>query len=475
MLEDFLKNRIKCALPFTPNEEQEEALHLLSSFIISCTPRKVFVLKGYAGTGKTSLLSALVQTLKNLNQRTFVLAPTGRAAKVFSSFSGHPAYTIHKKIYRQKTITDQRFEIDFNNTPNTLFIIDEASMIANQVGDNASFGSGRLLDDLVQYVYSSDGCSMILIGDDAQLPPVGQSLSPALDIQTLKSYDLQVSSYTLTKVARQALESGILKNATMLRDQIASGQTNDFPIFQLQEYHPSSHADSVENHPDICKLSGEEVLDELERAYDEVGEEGTIVITRTNKRMNLYNQGIRNRILWREDEICINDRIMVTKNNYFWSKDYEGVDFLANGDIFKISRLRNFHEQYGNQFAEASLMSVDYAWEIDVMLWLNTLRLETQEASYAMQRELFDKIALDYPDIHNRKELVKKIMESPYYNALHIKHAYAVTCHKAQGGQWDRIFIDQGVINSDTLGVDYYRWLYTALTRAKEQVFLINF
>ncbi len=461
MIEDFLVNRIKAELPYEANAEQEELLGKLGHFLISRDEDRLFLLRGYAGTGKTSLVAAMVRAMHKLQQKTVLLAPTGRAAKVLAAYSGFPAYTIHKRIYRQKSMGNDTFSISFNTQQNTLFIVDEASMIAND-SEQKGFGTGRLLDDLIQYVYNGQHCALLLIGDDAQLPPVGQTNSPALEAEHLAGYGLQVTQHQLTMVARQALESGILYNATYLREQL-SQQIHSLPAFTYQGFE------------DICKLSGEDMLEEIERAYREVGVEETMVVTRSNKRMNLYNQGIRSRILWKEDEVSAGDRVMVTKNNYFWTRNYEGIDFLANGDMFEIRRIRNFRELYGFRFADASLQAVDYDWEIDVVVWLDTLTTESPEYNYQLQNTLFNRIAEDYPEIRARKELVKKVMESEYFNALQVKHAYAVTCHKAQGGQWKRVFVDQGNISDDQINIDYYRWLYTALTRAREQVFLINF
>ncbi len=462
MLEDFIIGRIRAELPYIPNTEQEELLGKLGHFLTSADEDKLFLLRGYAGTGKTSLVAAMVRALHNLQQRTVLLAPTGRAAKVLAAYSGFPAYTIHKRIYRQKSMADTTFSIAFNNQQNTLFIVDEASMISAQT-EKTGFGTGNLLDDLVQYVYNGQHCSLLLIGDDAQLPPVGQENSPALDAEYLAGYGLHVAQYQLTMVARQALESGILYNATHLREQLSQNQVSKFPTFTYKGF------------SDIKNLLGNEMLEEIERSYREVGVEETIVVTRSNRRMNLYNQGIRSRILWKEDEISAGDRLMVTKNNYFWTKDYEGIDFLANGDMFEIRRIRNFRELYGFRFADASLQAVDYDWEIDVIIWLDTLATDSPEHNHQLHHTLFSRIAEDYPEIRVRKELVKKIMENEYYNALQVKHAYAVTCHKAQGGQWKRVFVDQGNITEEQLGKDYYRWLYTALTRAQEQIYLINF
>ncbi|MBQ8101145.1 MAG: AAA family ATPase [Paludibacteraceae bacterium] len=463
MLTDFVISRIRAELPFTPNGQQEQLLEKLGHFIVSQEADRVFLLRGYAGTGKTSVMAALVRAMHKLNHKTVLLAPTGRAAKVLSAHAGFPAYTIHKRIYRQKNMGKQTFSLSFNAQQDTLFVVDEASMISNRQGENRSFGTGCLLDDLLQYVFSGNRCALILIGDNAQLPPVGQQDSPALDPDNLLGYGLQVTEHTLTEVARQALESGILFNATRLRRQLAEGDVERLPVFVTEGF------------DDIRHLNGEEMTEEIERSYREAGVEETMVVTHTNRRMNLYNQGIRARILWKEDELSGGERLMVIRNNYYFTRQYEGIDFLANGDIFEVIRVRNRRELYGFRFADASLRAVDYDWEIDVILWLDILGIESPEAAYPLQQQLFQRIAEDYPEIRSRKELAKTVLESPYYNALQVKHAYAVTCHKAQGGQWERVFIDQGPISEDQLGSDYYRWLYTALTRASKQVYLINF
>ncbi len=462
MLEKFISSRILAELPYSPNAEQEELLGKLSHFLTSRENQRLFLLRGYAGTGKTIFIAALVRTLHGLQQKPVLMAPTGRAAKVLATYSGYPAYTIHKRIYRQNNLGEERFSIAFNNLRDTIFIVDEASMISAQ-NENTGFGTGNLLDDLIQFVYTGENCALILIGDDAQLPPVGSELSPALNLEYLKSYGMNVTFHQLTMVARQTLESGILNYATQLREALATNQ-------------PFDPASINNRFADVRKITSGELIDEIERAYREVGEEDTIVVTKSNKRMNLYNKGIRARVLWKEEEVCAGDRVMVTKNNYFWAQQYEGLDFLANGDMFEIRRIRNYRELYGYRFADASLIALDYDWEIDVIVWLDTFFSESPEQNYQMQQQLFSRIAEDYPEIRSKKELVKKIMESEYYNALQCKHAYAVTCHKAQGGQWKRVFIDAGALTQEKIlcTPDALRWFYTALTRAREQVYLLN-
>ena len=502
MLEQFIKNRIIAELPFEANEGQLALLDKLSQFIVSPTPRKAFILRGYAGTGKTSIMAALVGALQHLQQRIVLLAPTGRAAKVLSGYAHVPAYTIHKYIYRARSksapsLEDatlqfkgerQAFSLRDNLHKNTLFIVDEASMISG-LRDNPMFGSGMLLDDLVRYVYSGEGCSMLLLGDNAQLPPVGSSQSPALSDDYMSGYQLHIHSHTLTQVARQASDSGILDNATRLRPFALGGASapslgDSIKCLQnatLQFRGKEEFWDILEFGEDVQTVSGAELLEALEQSYNEVGIEETILLTRTNKRTNIYNQGIRARILWREDEISSGDRLMVCKNNYFWTEQYEDLPFLANGDMLEVVRLRNEREMYGYHFVDAQLRSLDYDWEIDTVIWLDTIHSDNPEANQQMQKDLFGKIAEDYPELaHNRRKLVEAIYASPYYNALQVRMAYAITGHKSQGGQWQRVFIDpyKGGDSSNPPTEnecrDFYRWLYTAVTRASKKVYFIK-
>ena len=464
MLEQFIKNRIIANLSFTPNEGQNELLDKLSQFVVSPAKRKAFILLGYAGTGKTSITAALVKAYQELQQKIVLLAPTGRAAKVISRYAHTPAYTIHKYIYRQKQLGEEVFTLNDNLHKNTLFVVDEASMISGQ-RDNMTFGSGIVLDDLVKYVYSGEECSLLLLGDDAQLPPVGSSVSPALQEDYMQKYGLEVSCSVLTEVARQALDSGILANASSVRP-VALGEVSL----------PHSTWDILKEAADCEYITGSEVAEKLEHSYNEVGAEEVMLLTRTNKRTNIYNQGIRARILWREEEIETGDRLMVSKNNYFWTKKYDGLPFLANGDILEISRLRNIREIYGFRFADAQLRSVDYDWEIDAVVWLDTLYSDSPEVNHGLHRTLFERIAEDYPELaHSRKKLVETIYQSPYYNALQMRFAYAVTGHKSQGGQWKHVYVDAykgGELCETEEG--YYRWLYTAITRASEKIYFIK-
>lgn len=455
-----------------PTKEQEKAIILLADFLLSRERDTVFLLKGYAGTGKTSLLAALVRTLGMLQQRVMLLAPTGRAAKVLSSYAGVPAYTIHRKIYRQKSITDMDvFQNDVNLRQDTLFIVDEASMIANDAHDTTVFGTGRLLDDLMHYVYSCEGCRLVLVGDTAQLPPVGEEESPALSRTMLEGYGMEVTELQLTQVVRQLEESGILWNATMLRSLIQNDEMFEFPKLRGKTF------------PDVKALPGEELIEALEQSYRKYGTDGTIVVTRSNKRANIYNNGIRARILDHEEELSSGDLIMVAKNSYFWTEREQSANgvasdtmaFIANGDIAVVRRLRNERSFYGFRFADAILEFPDYDnREMEVTVLLDTLQSEAPALTRQQQEALFQGVWEDYPELTNRRDRMKRLRQDPYYNALQIKYAYAVTCHKAQGGQWEHVYIDQGYITEEMLTPDYFRWLYTAITRATEQVYLVN-
>ena len=452
-----------------PTAEQAETVSRWADFLLSTDRDEVFLLQGYAGTGKTSLVGALVRALKALGRPVVLLAPTGRAAKVFSLHADHPAYTIHRKIYRQRTFSADMvdFDQDVNSHRNTLFIVDEASMIANEGMSGRGFGTGRLLDDLMHFVYAGEGCRLMLVGDSAQLPPVGEELSPALSPEALSGYGMTVRQTTLTQVVRQIEDSGILWNATMLRRLINDDEMAVFPRLRL---HGS---------PDVRIVPGDELIEELETSYSRCGTDQTIVVTRSNRRANIFNNGIRGRILMCEEEMETGDQLIVVKNNYHWLKEEkeqeEGTSFIANGDVCVVRRLRNVRAMYGFRFADATLQFPDFDdMEVDVTLLLDTLQSEAPALTQEQQHALFDAVCADYPDIHNRRDLLKKVKEDPYYNALQVKFAYAVTCHKAQGGQWQHVYIDQGYVTQDMLTPDYFRWLYTALTRATEQVYLIN-
>ena len=462
MLGDYLYNIITQALPFEPTNQQQELIKQLSAFMTDTSAEKVFILKGYAGTGKTSIVSALVKSLHKLEQKTVLLAPTGRAAKVLSGYSGFSAFTIHKKIYRQKALGETSFQLADNLHTNTLFIVDEASMISNNGGDS-EFGSGFLLDDLIQYIYNGVDCSLLLLGDTAQLPPVMQENSPALDEQNIAGYGLKISTFTLTHVVRQALESGILYNATLLRKALEDNLTSHMPKLKLSAFE------------DIKALSGMDLVDEVQRAYNGVGVEETIIITRSNKRANIYNNGIRGRVMMREEEISNGDLLMITRNNYFWNKPYKEIDFIANGDIVEVVRIKKHREMYGFRFVDLTLRSLDFNWEIDARVWLDILQSESPAHTVELNRKLFDLVAEDYSNVRNKREKFKLIFENEYMNALQVKFAYAVTCHKSQGGQWKNVFIDMGIMPDMEIDRNYYRWLYTAITRSTDKIFLVNY
>ena len=474
MNNETLASEIKDFLPFTPTSGQETAIGMLSLFVCGGGERKTFLLRGYAGTGKTSLVGALVRTLHRHKYRVVLLAPTGRAAKVFSSYSGSEACTIHKKIYRQKSILDSSsFQLDHNFHEDTLFIVDEASMISNEGLSGAIFGSGRLLDDLISYVFQGRNCSLLLLGDDAQLPPVGETESPALSSAVLKGYGLEVSEYCLDIVMRQMHESGILHNATTLRG------------FSFNPSMVGGFHFRTEGFKDVLKITGSELVEKLGKCYSCDGIDETMVLCRSNKRANIYNNGIRNTILDREDELCRGDSIMIVKNNYYWTErlrvdgdadsyiDYPS--FIANGDIAVIRHVRRQREMYGFRFEDAVLSFPDYDnLEMEVTLLLDTLHSESPSLTREESDRLFNNVMEDYADVPSRKEKMKKLREDRHFNALQIKYSYAVTCHKAQGGQWKNIFIDQGFISPEMQDEEYYRWLYTALTRATQTVYLVN-
>ena len=465
MINTYLGQQIKTNFPYKPTFEQENVVKILADFLFCRKTESLFLLNGYAGTGKTSLIGALVKTLDQLAQKCILLAPTGRAAKVFSHYAGHPAYTIHKKIYRQKSFSNEldNFSMNDNLHQHTLFIVDEASMIANEGLAGSMFGTGRLLDDLIQYVYSGQGCRLMLIGDTAQLPPVGEEESPALSADVLRGYGLEVYEGMLTEVVRQLHDSGILWNATELRSCIANEDFFTLPSIKVKGF------------PDIKVIPGNELIEAITDSYDHVGMDETIVVCRSNKRANIYNKGIRNMILYREEELETGDLLMVAKNNYFWTEGCKEVDFIANGDIAVVRRVRREREMYGFRFADVLLRFPDYDdMELEVKLLLDTLHTETPAFPKDMSDKLFYSVLEDYADISVKRERMKKMKSDPHYNALQVKYAYAVTCHKAQGGQWKRVFLDQGYMTEDMLTPDYFRWLYTAFTRATETLYLVN-
>jgi exodeoxyribonuclease-5 len=448
-----------------PTDDQSDALKKLAGYICDNNNDVIFLMTGYAGTGKTSIISSVVKTLDLLRMRSVLLAPTGRAAKVLSSYSGRQAFTIHKKIYRQKSSKDGMgsFSLDRNLHKDTFFIVDEASMVSNMSGDSSLFGSGRLLDDLIEYVYSGTDCKLIIVGDTAQLPPVGSALSPALDPAAVGEYGFGLISCELKQVVRQSETSGVLMNATRVRLQVAESDL----------VHPL--IDCI-NYRDIIRITGEDLIDEISSAYGTCGMEGTIIIVNSNKQANRYNQGIRNRIFCREEEISPGDMVMVVKNNYFIIEEEEdGTGFIANGDIAEVRKIRKYEDRYGFRFADMTLKFPDYNMELESKVMLDVLHLDTPALPSEKNRELFQNVLSDYIHIKTRRKQFEAVRNDPFFNALQIKFAYAVTCHKAQGGQWERVFIDQGMFNRNEITIDYLRWFYTALTRSTDRVYLVNF
>ena len=465
MIQDQLKYSILQTFRLVPTTEQEHALDVFATFMLDRQEQTVMILRGCAGTGKTTLAGAIVKALARLQQKMILLAPTGRAAKVFSLNAGHAAYTIHRRIYRQKSAGDlSSFSLNDNLNRDTLFIVDEASMIANEGFQESAFGSGRLLDDLMQFVYNGMNCRMMLIGDKAQLPPVGEEESPALMTSVLRSYGMKVYECDLNQVLRQSEDSGILWNDTRIR-----GGEMMLPQIRLKGF------------PDVQVVTGDELIESLATSYSRVGMDETIVVTRSNKRANIYNQGIRNTVLDREDELCRGDQLMIVKNNYYWieslgEKNQEsGIGFIANGDIAVVQRVRHVHEQYGFRFAEVTLLFPDYDdYELTATVILDSLMTEAPALTREQQQHLYEAVLEDYAWVVNKTDRIKKLKTDPYYNALQIKFAYAVTCHKAQGGQWAHVYLDQGYMTDDMLTPDYIHWLYTAFTRATEKLFLVN-
>ena len=466
MLVNFLINSFIEELKHEPTNDQNQLFEKLAQFILDKSKDCVFLINGYAGTGKTSSISSVVKALRKVETKTFLLAPTGRAAKVFSHYSGQAAYTIHKKIYRQRSSSDGFgvFNLDKNLHKDTIFIVDEASMISDSNGENSIFGSGNLLNDLIEYVYTGSNCKLILTGDTAQLPPVGFDLSPALEALTLEGFNLKVTEVSLTQVVRQSLESGILSNATELRTLINKN------IFSIKR------PKFILNQTEVIRISGENLIEEISSSYDRFGIDNVIVINRSNKRANKYNQGIRNSILYRENQISTGDLIMVVKNNYYWSETIEELDFIANGDIAEIIKITDYQEMYNLRFADIRIRMLDYNnIELNVKIILNTLEIETASLSSEENKKLFYSILEDYSDIPTKKQKYQKVKENIYFNALQVKFSYAITCHKAQGGQWKIVFLDQGYITDEMINREYLRWLYTAFTRSVEKIYLVNF
>lgn len=475
-----LKYQILQQFGFPPTPEQAQALDVFVQFMTDSNPHAVMILRGSAGTGKTSLSGAIVRTLRAVRQKVMLLAPTGRAAKVFSLNSGMPAYTIHRRIYREKAFAgvDGQFNLNDNLYTDTLFMVDEASMIANLGLGGTTFGSGCLLDDLIHFVYQGRNDRLLLIGDKAQLPPVGEEESPALSAAMLQGYGLSVYECDLNEVVRQSQQSGILFNATRIRQMITHDDITQLPKIRFSGF------------SDIREMPGAELIEALGDSYHHVGLDDTIVVTRSNKRANIFNQGIRNMVLDREEELESGDMLMIVKNNYYWMEEErkkikeseerkvqsnELPAFLANGDRAKVMKVSRRIELYGFHFATLLLKFPDYDnYELEATVLLDTLTSEAPALTHDQQEQLFHKIEEDYQDIPLKADRMKAIRQDPYFNALQVKFAYAVTCHKAQGGQWSHVYVDQGYMTDEMLTPDYIHWLYTAFTRATEMLYLVN-
>lgn len=456
----FVSDVLDC-VPFAPTAEQMDLLVGFGHFMLYGGADSVMLVNGYAGTGKTSMIGAMVKALSSGGRKAVLLAPTGHAAKVFTEYAGRGALTIHRKIFRQDGYLAEGFSVAENKHRDTIFFVDEASMISNG-GEGMVFGTGRLLDDLIHYVYGGVGCRLVLMGDVAQLPPVGQRSSPALDAEVLRSYGLRVCERRLTEIVRQATESGILFNATILRNVMGSGELRA-PRLELQRF------------ADIDAITGEFLLETISDCYDRDGMSETIVVTRSNKRASIFNRGIRNSILYREDELVSDDMLLVSKNNYFWAQDYEQIDFIANGDMMRVKRVwGEVEHRYGLNFANVTVEFPEYGdLEMDVKIILNCLGSDTPALTASQQEMLYREVMAEL--CGDKRTRYRALKQHPYFNALQVKYAYALTCHKAQGGQWKNVFVDMGAIMADAFTqLDFYRWLYTAITRARSQVWLIN-
>ncbi len=465
MLSKHITSQIYAKICFETTLDQKKVIENLSDYLCDASERFIFILNGYAGTGKTTVIAALVSVLKELGMRSVLLAPTGRAANVLSRHAGQVAYTIHKKIYREKSSAefDSKFSLNYNAEQDAIFIVDEASMLSESSGDGAQFGSGSLLDDLITFVRNGKRCRLILVGDNAQLPPVGADFSPALDEVTMSNFG-DVVYAEMDEVVRQKSMSGILFNATMVRCMIEN-HIDEIPMFDT-------------SYSDVEAIEGGEFTEKLQECYDKYGRDETIIITRSNKRANRYNEGVRRYSLGAEEQIESGDMLMVVRNNYHYTEqDKEApMSFVANGDIAELRRLRRFEDLYGFHFAEATLSFGDYdGYEMTCKILLDTLSSESPSLSYEDNKRLFFEIEKDYPEITSRPKRYREIRENQHYNALQVKFAYAVTCHKAQGGQWRAVFIDRCLFGDEPMTRDMLRWLYTAITRATDRLYFVNF
>ena len=465
MLSTHISHQIYAKLSFEATFNQKKIIEKLSSWLSDDDFSRIFILNGYAGTGKTTIIATLVSALNDLGIKIILLAPTGRAAKILSRYAGKEAFTIHKRIYRERSITDfeSRFSLDYNKERGALFIVDEASMLAASASEGATFGSGNLLDDLISYVRSGKECRLMLVGDDAQLPPVGDDYSPALQPSELLPYG-DVEYATMDEVVRQSKDSGILFNATMLRVMLEN-RIYEIPHFDMSR-------------PDFQRVEGSELLETLQDCYDRYGRDETIVITRSNKRANRYNEGIRRYNLSAEEEIESGDMLMIVKNNYHYAErdEQSPMSFVANGDVVRLKRIRRFEEFYGFRFIDAVVEFPDYDdYQMEAKVMLDTLASESPSLTRDQSHQLFLEVEKDYEDIKAKAKRYRAIRENPHFNAMQVKFAYAVTCHKAQGGQWKAVFVDRCLFGDETMSKDMLRWLYTAITRATEHVYLVNF
>ncbi|MDR2041829.1 MAG: AAA family ATPase [Tannerella sp.] len=465
MRNNFMAGQMARFFPFRPTEEQAEAIRQLADFLTSEDPLGLLLLKGYAGTGKTSLIGATVKALNEFRQKNILMAPTGRAAKVLARYAGQNAFTIHRKIYRKKAFSNdfEGFSPAANLHVDTLFFVDEASLISNDTTGNRAFGGGGLLDDLIRYVYSGKRCRLVLMGDAAQLPPVSQLESPALNAAFLRGYRLRVDEIQLAQVARQSEDSGILFNATLIRRRLQEGRFRHFPTLRLAGF------------ADVKTIGGDELVETLSAAYHRDGLDETVMICRSNQRAGLYNKGIRNLILGREEEIAAGDRLMVVRNSYFRMGQADEMDFLANGEIMEVLRVRHTLEQYDFHFCDLLVRFQDDDREAELRVLTDTLHNETPALSKEQSERLFSNVLESYAGEKTKAGRLEKVKADPYYNAVQVKYAYALTCHKAQGGQWRNVFLDAGYLTREMPGEDLYRWLYTAFTRATQQLYLVNF
>ena len=462
-VDSFFHDKILGYFEYTPTESQNQLFATLTHFVLSDSGEDILVINGYAGTGKTSAIAAFVKAMKDFKMKYKLLAPTGRSAKVLANYTGEPSHTIHKQIYRQKSMDGGIgiFSLDHNKDVDTLYIVDESSLISVETSSSV-FGSGDLLEDLVKYVREGRGNKLVLVGDDAQLPPIGLERSPALNVGYLSKYGT-AQHHNLAEVVRQARESGVLINATIVRKAIESQSLSSFPHLHVRGY------------DDVHNITGGELLEALSNSIDKYGLDETVVLCRSNKRANRYNAGIRSTILYREEKLTRTDKLMVVKNCYHFVEDVKELDFIANGDVAELIKIGKYEERYGLHFAQAVLSFPDYNnIEIEAKVILDTLDSESASLSSEQQKTLYEGVFSDYDNISQKRKRNAAVREDPYYNALQIKYATAITCHKSQGGQWSSVFIDNAFWRDD-ITLDDLKWLYTAITRSTSQVYFVNF